>query len=272
MASSLTPHRKLDISTPEDTNRSDPFDVIVLNVSDITTVVVSDYNNSSVKSFFTRHDNDGYSVLKLSNFPWQLAKVSNKILAVTVPGSRTIVIFEVSPELDEQLTFHTSEMYWGLTALGSTTLIAGADYSSRVDILDLEGHVLRSILAEDIGMDLLQEPDILSSTRDGNILVVDSGSKSLICMTPDGAIMFVYSRSTVTNRDRPRGVTVTASGIIFFVDDETHTLVQLSEKGETVMETDIPSDPKDNYFGLCCSEEYFYIAIRDKHIQVYTSA
>ncbi|XP_071082893.1 uncharacterized protein [Haliotis cracherodii] len=269
---SLTPYRTLDISTPEDTNPSDPFDVTTLTVSDIRTIVVSDYNNSSVKSFFTRHDSDSYSILKLTSFPWQLAKVTRNKLAVTVPGSRTIVVFKVSPELDQQATIHTRVMYWGLTALDSSTLVAGADYSSCVDILDLDGHVLRSIQAEDIGQDLLQEPDFLCSTTDGNILVSDSGSKSLFCMTPYGAVVFVYSHTEATSRDRPGGVTVTTSGHISFVDDKVHTLVQLTEKGEVVMKTAMPDESKDNCFGLCSDEEHFYIAVRDKHVHVYNFA
>ncbi|XP_046327228.2 tripartite motif-containing protein 54-like [Haliotis rufescens] len=59
-------------------------DVTVLTVDGIKVVVVADYNDKSLKTYYTSNLKSFHNKLLLSNFPWQIAKLSESQIAVSV--------------------------------------------------------------------------------------------------------------------------------------------------------------------------------------------
>ncbi|XP_046564347.1 tripartite motif-containing protein 55-like [Haliotis rubra] len=183
----------IDIRVADDRSKPIPSDVTVLVVNDIDTVVVTDFNNRSVKSFYTSNNQPGHSKLLLDRSPYGITKLTHDQVAVTVPATKQIVTVNVKPDLELLTTITTSKQYRGITSLTPSTLSAGSQPPPCVDILDMTGNVLRSIRTRHKGNNIFQYPNFLSTTRTGNILVSDWGTKCVVCLTPEGDVVFSYS-------------------------------------------------------------------------------
>ncbi|XP_046555969.1 E3 ubiquitin-protein ligase TRIM36-like [Haliotis rubra] len=163
----------IDVKVAGDTSTTWPFGVTVVMVGGTDTVVVTDYNNKSVKSFYTSNNQPGHSKLLLDTPPYGITKLTHDQVAFTVPGTEQIVTVKVKPDLELLTTITTSKAYWGITSLSPSTLAACSRSPPCVDILDMTGNVLRSISPRHKGNTILQYPDFLSTTRTGKILVSD---------------------------------------------------------------------------------------------------
>ncbi|XP_046554966.1 uncharacterized protein LOC124264268 [Haliotis rubra] len=146
----------IDITVAGDKSKPIPIDVTQLVVNDTDTVVVTDWENTSVKSFY----------------------VKNK------------------------QTQHRN--------------------------------VLRSISSRHKGNSILQDPDFLSTTLTGNILVSDRGTKCVVCLTPEGDLVFSYSPTGDTALESSHGITSTDTGDILVTDYSLHRVIHLTESGQFV--------------------------------------
>ncbi|XP_046563824.1 uncharacterized protein LOC124272686 [Haliotis rubra] len=202
-----------------DAGGGDPTDVTVLEVNGTDTVVVTDYNNNSVKSFYTRNSQPGHSKLSLEGRPWGITRLKHNQVAVTVLDTSQIVTVEVNPDLVLLSTITTSKQYWGITSLTPSTLAASSESPPCVDILDMSGHVLKSVCPGHRGGNILKYPYFLCTTRTGNILVSDCGTKCVVCLTPEGDVVFNYRPTGHTALKDPGGITSTSTGDILVTDN-----------------------------------------------------
>ncbi|XP_067651270.1 uncharacterized protein [Haliotis asinina] len=219
-----------------DAVEADPIDVTVLLVNGIDTVVVTDYENKSMKSFYTKDTQKCHSRLFLGQVgrPWCMAKIKHNQLAVTVLGISQIVTVEVNPELLLLSTITTRKQYYGITSLTPSTLAAGSHSPPCVDILDVTGQVLSSISPLVNGYPVFKFPNFLFTTWAGDILVSDSGSRYVVCLTSKGDVVFTYSSSGNTSLKYPRGLASTISGDILVADSFLHRVIHLNNSGEFV--------------------------------------
>ncbi|XP_046584613.1 tripartite motif containing 13-like, partial [Haliotis rubra] len=88
----------IDVTVAGDAGRGDPYDVTMLVVNGTDTVVVTDYNNDSVKSFYTRNSQPGHSKLSLDGRPCGITRLKHNQVAVTLPYTSQIVTVEVNPD------------------------------------------------------------------------------------------------------------------------------------------------------------------------------
>ncbi|XP_046566274.1 protein wech-like [Haliotis rubra] len=236
-----------------DTVEADPIDVTVLVVNGIDTVVVTDYENKSVKSFYTKDNQKCHSRLFLGQVgrPWCMAKVKHSQLAVTVLGISQIVTVEVNPDLVLLSTITTRKQYYGITSLTPSTLAAGSHSPPCIDILDVTGHVLSSISPLVNGYPVFKFPNFLFTTRTGDILVSDSGSRYVVCLTNKGDIVFTYSPSGNTSLKYPRGIASTISGDILVADSFLHRVIHLNDSGEFVRNIMTSQDGIQYPWGVC---------------------
>ncbi|XP_046554956.1 uncharacterized protein LOC124264255 [Haliotis rubra] len=244
----------IDIRVADDRSKPNPIDVTVLVVNDTDTVVVTDWDNTSVKSFYVKNNQTQHSKLSLSGNPWGLTKLTHNRVAVTVPSRYKIVIVEVNPDLVLRLTITTSKQYVGITSLTPSTLAAGSHSPPCVDILDMTGNVLRSISPLHKGNNILQYPDFLSTTRTGNILVSDCGTNRVVCLTPEGDVVFSYRPTGDTALKSPQGITSTDTGDILVTDFSLHRVIHLTESGQFVQNLLTSKDCIQNPRGMCIDE------------------
>ncbi|XP_046571321.1 protein wech-like isoform X2 [Haliotis rubra] len=208
-------------------------DVTVLVVDGVQTCVVTDYNNKCVKSFFTRNNHSSHSKLPLGNSPKGITQLNEKQVMVAVPLSLQIVTIEVTPDLVLLSTTKTRTGYDSLAVLNPSCLAAGT--KERMDILDMAGHVLRSVITEKKTL-LFAYPDYIFVTNKGNILVSDYGKKYVTCLTSEGDVLWRYAPAGDKALSYPCGITTTSTGDILLVDRDTYKVIQLTESGEFVRE------------------------------------
>ncbi|XP_046376122.2 tripartite motif-containing protein 2-like [Haliotis rufescens] len=211
-----------------------PRDVTEMVVNGIDTVVVTDPFNSSVKSFYTRNNQQGHSKLLLRGTPWGITKLTHNRVAVTVLNIYQIVTVEVNPDLVLLSTITTSKQYMGITSLTPSTLAASSRSPPCVDILDMTGNMLRSISPLHNSNNILRYPYYLCTTRTGNILVSDLGTKCVVCLTPEGDVVFNYSPTGDTALKYPHGITRTSTCDILVTDYSLHSVINLTESGQFV--------------------------------------
>ncbi|XP_046577661.1 protein wech-like [Haliotis rubra] len=193
-------------------------DVTVLVVDGVQTCVVTDCDNKCVKSFFTRNNHSCHSKLPLDNPPHGMTQLNEKQVMVAVPYSLQIVTVEVTPDLVLLSTITTRTGYYSLAVLNPSSLAAGA--CECVDILDMAGHVLRSVTTYN-GDSLFACPFYMCVNNKGKLLVSDYGKTSVTCLTSEGDVVWRYAPAGDRALSYPRGITTTSTGDILLVDRDT---------------------------------------------------
>ncbi|XP_067673010.1 protein wech-like isoform X2 [Haliotis asinina] len=260
----------IDGKVAGDEQKPDLLKVTVLVVDGVQTCVVMDYANKCVKSYFIRNNDSCHSKLRLLNPPNGMTQLNKNQVMVAVSDSRQIVTIEVTPDLVLLSTITTRSKYYSLAFLNPSSIAAGR--WKCVDILDMTGHVLRSVTTYN-DFALFSSPDYLCVNNKGNVLVSDCGIKSVTCLTPEGAVIWTYTPTEDGALCFPCGITTTSTGDILLADRGTHKVIQLTESGDFVRELltikeddegitwDIFSD-KYGFLFLCAStevKEYMFV-------------
>ncbi|XP_048248555.1 uncharacterized protein LOC124132494 [Haliotis rufescens] len=225
-------------------DEAEPYlpDITVLVVDGIQTCVVTDLNNKCVKSFYTRNNLTYHSKLPLDDSPWGVTQLKENKVMVAVPDIRQIVTVEVTPDLVLLSTITTRKWYVSLAVLSPSSLAAGN--SDCVDILDMGGHVLRSVTAHN-NETLVTHPFYMCVNNKGNILVSDSVKKSVTCLTSEGDVVWRYAPTGDRELD-PYGISTIPRGDILVAD--TSKVTRLTETGGYVTDhRDIGFDPLGLY-------------------------
>ncbi|XP_048248588.1 uncharacterized protein LOC124132501 [Haliotis rufescens] len=218
-------------------------DITVLVVDDIQTVVVTDFNNKCVKSFYTRNNLACHSTLPLGDSPCGATQLKEKQVMVAVPDSSQIVTVEVTPDLELLSTITISKRYFSLAVLSPSSLAAGG--SACVDILDMAGDVLRSVATHN-NETLFAFPRYMCVNNKGNILVSDRGERSVKCVTSEGDVVWRYAPTRDRALSYPHGISTTPTGDILVAGISEVT--RLTEAGDDVTDhQDIDCDPQGLY-------------------------
>ncbi|XP_046583604.1 protein wech-like isoform X2 [Haliotis rubra] len=261
----------ISVNAAGDQSDERPLDVTALVIHDTHTVVTTDNTNMSVKSFYTRDNQSRHSKLSLDSRPWGLTKLQHNQVAVTVMN-KTIITVEVNPDLVLLSTITTNKQYYGITSLTPSTLAAGSQSPPCVDILDMTGNVLRSVSPLCSGTKILNSPYFLCTTRTGNILVSDYGSQRVLCLTPEGDVVFTYPPTGHTTQVDPRGITSTSTGDILVALYSQNNVVHLTESGQFVRNLLTAGDGVDHPYGVCADDRgYVYVCnLSSGDIKVFT--
>ncbi|XP_046571624.1 uncharacterized protein LOC124279791 [Haliotis rubra] len=150
---------------------------------------------------------------------------------VAVPDSNQILTIEVTYDLVLLSTITTRTGYYSLAVLNPSSLAAGA--WKCVDILDMSGHVLRSITTQN-DASLFSDPWYMCVNNKGNLLVSDCWKKSVTCLTSEGDVVWRYAPAGNRALTNPCGITATSTGDILLLD--RGNVIQLTESGEFVRE------------------------------------
>ncbi|XP_067671311.1 E3 ubiquitin-protein ligase TRIM56-like [Haliotis asinina] len=232
-----------------DVNEPEPYlrDNTVIVVNGTETVVVTDWNEQSVKSFYTRKDNLCHSKISLRNSPFAVARFKETQVIVTIPRSRQMVTVQVTPDLQLLSTIHSSKGYYSVAVLNPASLVAGA--INCVDILDMKGNALRTISG--LGDELpFTYPYYISVSSKGNILVSDCWKGVAKCLTSEGDVVWTYAPGLDKAIGDPCGIVATRTGYVLLADRRLNKVVQLTEKGKFVRDVITTRDDIKSPLGL----------------------
>ncbi|XP_071081919.1 tripartite motif-containing protein 3-like [Haliotis cracherodii] len=255
------------IDCKEDGDGKDPLvrDVTVLTVDGIKVTVVADYDNNRLKTYYTSNFKSFHNQLLLSNYPWQIAKLCEHQIAVSVPDSKEIVIVNVTPGPVLLSTIKTSKDYYVLACLSPSQLAAGGYGQSHcVDILDMTGRRLRSINTGVIG-----SPDYIHVTRNNNLLVSAGGVTSLVCVTSEGDAVFTYTPTGDRALTCPLGITTTSTGDILLVDYDSHKVIQLTQSGQFVRDVLTQQDGLEYPRGVCLDGDGLLCVTSERYVKIF---
>ncbi|XP_046374018.2 tripartite motif-containing protein 2-like [Haliotis rufescens] len=239
-------------------------DVTVLTVGDITVTIVADYHNKSLKTYHTSDPNTLGNLL-LSNWPWQIAKLSESQIAVSVPSSKEIVTVNVTPDPVLLSTIKTSKMYFALSTLSPSQLAAGTCRQPHsVDILDMTGRILKSI-----NTGVIRSPDYIHVTSNNNLIVSERRVNSLVCVTSEGEAVFTYTPTADRAWTWPWGITTTSTGDILLVDRDSHKVIKLTESGQFVRDVLTHQDGLKDPRGICLDGNGFLYVTCGRCVSVF---
>ncbi|XP_048248494.1 tripartite motif-containing protein 2-like [Haliotis rufescens] len=230
-----------------DVGKPDLRDVTVLLVNGIQTCVVTDNSNKCVKSFYIGNNQPCHSRLPLVNSPWGVTQLKENQVMVADPFSSQIVTVEVTPDLVLLSTITTRKWYYSLAVLSPSYLAAGT--TNCVDILDMGGHVLRSVATHN-NETLFTYPFHMCVNTKGNILVSDMGKKSVTCVTSEGDVVWRYAPTGDRALRYPYGISTTGTADILLVDRNTNKVIQLTASGEYVRDVLTSQDGVHSPVGL----------------------
>ncbi|XP_046347060.2 uncharacterized protein LOC124127737 [Haliotis rufescens] len=251
----------------EDGDRKNPslYDFTVLTADGVKVMVVADYDNKRLKTYYTSNFKSFHNQLLLSNGPWQIAKLSESQIAVSVPDSKEIVTVNVTPDPVLLSTIKTRKEYWTLACLSPSQLAAGTYRQPHsVDILEMRGRILRSI-----NTGVIRSPEYMHVTRNNNLLVSERDVKSLVCVTSEGYAVFTYTPTGVRALTRPRGVTTTSTGDILLVDRRSHKVIQLTESGQFVRDVLTQQDGLKYPDGVCLDADGLLYVTSGRYVKVF---
>ncbi|XP_071082358.1 uncharacterized protein [Haliotis cracherodii] len=255
------------IDCKEDGDGKDPWliDVTVLTVDDIKVTVVTDCSNKRLKTYYTSNFKSFDNQLLLSDGPWQIAKLSESQIAVSVPNSKEIVTVNVTPGPVVLSTIKTSKKYYALACLSPSQLAAGTWIQSHcVDILDMTGRRLRSINTGVIG-----NPDFIHVTRNNNLLVSEEAVKSLVCVTFEGDDVFTYTPTGDRVLSYPQVITTTSTGDILLVDRGSKKVIQLTESGQFVRDVLTKQDGLIHPRGVSLDGDGLLYVTSDRYVKIF---
>ncbi|XP_071091302.1 uncharacterized protein [Haliotis cracherodii] len=245
--STPTLHQVIDCKTEDDTRYSFLHDVSVLTVDGVHVVVVTDFGNKRLNTYYT-HAMHSPKHIQFSNEPWQITQLANCRVAVSVPDSNEIVIVKVYPEPELLSTIRTSNTYYGQAYLSPSRLVVGGIRGT--DILDMTGKVLKSIKTG-----LVSSPDFIHVTSNRNLIVSEGTVRSLVSVTSEGEDVFTYTPTADRALKYPRGITSTSTGDILLVDRNSHKVIQLTGSGQFVRDVLTAQDGIDTPRGICLDRD-----------------
>ncbi|XP_067671697.1 uncharacterized protein [Haliotis asinina] len=215
------------------------FDIIVLDVEGIKTIVVSDLHNRSVKSFYHRNGKSCHSEFGVAT-PRDLTHLEQNKVMVSAPETFRILILDVTPDLVCLSDINTSFRYVGLRVLTPSTLVGCLFDTVHIDILDMKGKELKPVLCRGTGDK--GGYNRLCVTNTGNILVSNWKKKSLVCLTPQGDSLWEHFPAEDGAFSTPFAVKTSGAGDILLADYETNRVIQLTESGRFVKDILVPED------------------------------
>jgi len=124
----------------------------------------------------------------------------------------------------------TERQYDGISYSASESyLVVSCMREQCVDVIQLDGHVLRSYSNSGNGDPLFDQPRYVTAGPDGAIIVSDIGSHSVKCISRRGDFVFDYNASGELRN--PQGVCVDKIGNVFLADNSNDRIQLLTSHG-----------------------------------------
>ncbi|BFZ23125.1 hypothetical protein BsWGS_26164 [Bradybaena similaris] len=229
----------------------------IIVVAPSNSIIVTECKNRLIM-FASNGDKCGN--MQLSDSPWSIAQVSDKLLVVSLPLAGKICFIRVHPLL-KVLSYKKCKKYWGLATLDTTTLVAASQ--ACIDIIDTNGQVLKSftnMINSDIPKFVFSSA-IVCVSPDKMIIAYFHDKKSLVCLSQDGKTKFKYSQPDV------RGVACDSSGNIFLVSGNgLLTLTSDGKPSKTLISS--TDDTLSNPTYVCLDNEGLVYVVNKKSKEI----
>ena len=196
-------------------------------------MVVADWSNSCVKMVNT--NGSVVSSLSLPNNPWDVKRIDDSNLVVTVPGEKKIFIIEYTKdELKELTSFETDCECWGVASFDDK-FAATCDPWSKAPCVNIYKNTGRlvSFFQKDVrGEMLFKYPEhITTDSSNKTLFVSDSRAHKVIAITLKGQNVFRYHHEKLVS---PAGLVTDSQDNVYVCGKDSHNVHQISKTGEHI--------------------------------------
>ncbi|KAL3864956.1 hypothetical protein ACJMK2_006597 [Sinanodonta woodiana] len=192
-------------------------------------IVLADWNNRCVKlldKFF-----NVVSRLVLPQSPWDVTKIDDEKVAVTVPGEKSVFVLTYVKNLQIFGSFETRCECWGITFVDHKFVIT-CDPSSATPSLtffSLDGKEIKCITNDKDGTPLFRCPNhVITNQIQTLIFVSDCGSNIVTCLNVEGEVKFRYRHNKL---DYPTGMTTDCQENVYICGMNSHNIHVITGEG-----------------------------------------
>ncbi|KAL4231883.1 hypothetical protein ACF0H5_009459 [Mactra antiquata] len=224
-------------------------------------MILTDWNNNSLKLFNKR----GLLVdrLEFKHNPWDVKKLDETHVVVTIPGARKVAIVAYTQQnIEVESTFDTDCECWGITPVKDKLAVTCDPWSKTpsVKLYTRQGRLLAFYQKDGDERPLFSYPEHITTDKDQDVLYVsDSKSNQLVAITVDGLRLFRYRSKSLIS---PSGVASDCQGFIYVNGKDSQNIHQITKEGKCVkilMDKTYLESPR----GLCFEPDGERIIITD---------
>lgn len=195
-------------------------------------ILLADRTNRKLKLF--SRDFSAVAELALSSKPWDLAVISDRIVAVSLPTECRIQFVAVSQSVMSTVrTIPTEEPCFGIHhANGKIMAVTYDGDPPNLKILSLEGEELTYVSVDEDGFTLFSKPIYVSSNSNGSeIYVTDERLGCVVNLTENGELNFTYSAMDLGHA---AGITLDNDGNVYVCGNTSNSVHVLNSQGDRV--------------------------------------
>ncbi|ESO81910.1 hypothetical protein LOTGIDRAFT_170455 [Lottia gigantea] len=268
----LQKHKTITTDIPGDSLKSSTTSIVVLFVNGVLTIVVADHNNYALKSFYTSMNIDRQSKMSVDSKPCHVAKLGNNTVVATMKRLKKIVVVKVSPTLTMVDRIRTSKHYNCITALADDRLAVSTTLEAEVsiDIIDLEGQILHSIVPDPEEHLLFSEPKYLTVTPSGTLMMADKDVPYITNFTQAGKLLFKTGPKQTADLEGMHGFFCSEDEELFIPDKKNNRIIILQEDGEEITTFLTAEDGIDQPQGVFIDDLYqIYVCQANSKITIF---
>lgn len=218
----------LNVKTPDDTKNCYITGCTLLTSGYL---VLTDYENRSVKVLDTKH----HAVLSevfLNDAPWDVTMVTFHKLVVTLPSAQLIQYFTVDFGVLSKGECLVENGECRGIAHYDGHLVVSYDKPSKIQILSLDGHVLKSFKQDANGIHMFLCPHYVAISPDGKFIYIsDRDTFTITKITFEGEIVASYEDRELCS---PRGIVAKGDGTLIICNWRNNKLHLISSACEKV--------------------------------------
>lgn len=191
-------------------------------------ILVTDCKNKRIQKFSKTGELVDH--IQLDDEPRDITTCGNgSDVAVPLIG-RLIIFIATRKSLSLIKKSKTERQYDGISYSARENYLAVSCMRERcVDIIQLDGEVLRSFAYNETGEFLFDQPRYLSASVDGTIIVSDIGLHAVKCLDRNGRCLYNYTAHN--DLKSPQGVCVDKIGNLFVADNSNDRVHLLTSHG-----------------------------------------
>ncbi|XP_060556705.1 E3 ubiquitin-protein ligase TRIM45-like [Ruditapes philippinarum] len=191
-------------------------------------IIVTDCKNKRIQKFSKTGELVDH--IQLDDEPRDITTCGNgSDVAVPLIG-RLIIFISTRKSLTLIKKTKTERQYDGISYSETESYLVTSCMRERcIDIIQLDGEVLKSIVHDNTGEPLFEEPRYLSASIDGTIIVSDIGLNAVKCIDSRGHCIYTYKGHN--DLKNPQGVCVDKIGNIFIADNSNDRIQLLTSNG-----------------------------------------
>jgi DNA-binding beta-propeller fold protein YncE len=229
------------------------------------TIILADYNNNKLK----RLDSHNYTIsdcYNLPGYPWQICKINETEVAVTLYSKQEIHFISVDRKMNTTNKIETDFDCLGLAYANNHLYISDA---TSVYIYTMTGRKLKQFSTDQSGHELFSDIVSLAVSKDATRIYVADGDKGLLVLDNNGQIV------TTFNGEQLQGAIychLTEAGSVLVCGCNSNNVLQFTSDGELIGEIIKADSGKQGINSVCCIEQMskMFISREDEdNIEVY---